>query len=215
MGDKGKIFFGITAGYNLNKFYGKEISYIFNNSHTNWLSGFHVGLHVETRLNPFLSFLHEIMYTRRGAGVSIADTLASSYVSRLRTEYVDCFPFNIAFGFRGFRVYAGPYLSGLLSASLLRKDPAGRSYWDKTIFGTPDNFETHDKYLQKLDYGVNAGLTYFSPFGVFVQARYMHGICDIFQYANSYTLADSKTDKIRIFHQNILVSIGYRIPSKK
>lgn len=211
----GQIFWGVMAGYNLDNIYGKDIGYIFSNSKTSWIPGFHIGMHVETRLNPYLSFFHEATYSRRGAGVTLADSVSGTYASRLRADYVDVYPLSVAVGIKGFRLYAGPYVGALCSASLSERDSSGHTYMSKTLFGTPGDFETGRKYLQKLDFGIHAGMGYFSKWGLFAQLRYMRGFWDIFQYANSYTLEDSKTDKIHIFHHNLLFSIGYRLGAKK
>jgi hypothetical protein len=123
--------------------------------------------------------------------------------------YLDLFPFSPTFHIKGFQLYAGPYVSLLANAIILRKDENGNEYNDHSIFGTPNNFEDEQKYLQKFDFGVHAGIEYQFRFDLHLGAKYMHGFTDIFQYANSYTLEDTKTDAIKIFNQGFLFSIGY------
>ncbi|MFN3918629.1 MAG: PorT family protein, partial [Flavobacteriales bacterium] len=91
----------------------------------------------------------------------------------------------------------------------------GNFYIDKSIFGDAGNDESEKKYLQKFDFGLNAGIEYQFPFGLLIGAKYTHGFTDLFQYANSYTLGDIKTDNIKIYNRSVMFSIGYVFSRKR
>lgn len=47
------------------------------------------------------------------------------------------------------------------------------------------------------------------PIRLSIGAKYTHGLTGIFQYANSYTLEDTKNDNIKIYNRGFIVSAGY------
>ncbi|MCS6819738.1 MAG: porin family protein [Chitinophagales bacterium] len=212
----GLVMFGIKAGYSHSNLYGKEIDYIFANNKTEWLPGFHAGLMVNASLNKFLGLKHELLFSMRGARVNLPDSIHGPYSSSLKTYYLDLYPVSPTFHFKGFQLYAGPYVSLLTAASIQRKNETGNLFNDRTIFGTPGNRESENenKYLQKFDFGIHAGIEYQFQFGLFIGAKYVRGFTDIFQYANSYTFDDPKVDNIRIFTQTLMISAGYCFLSK-
>jgi hypothetical protein len=205
----GRITFGLKAGYNHNNIYGSELNYMFANNQTQWLSGFHVGAQVNTQCNKYFWLKHELLFSTRGASVTLTDSINGNYTSKLKTYYLDLFPASTTFHVKGFQLYAGPYVSLLTSATIQRKDEKGNPVNDKTIYGDGSNNESERKYLQKFDFGIHAGIEYQFPFGLLIGAKYMNGFIDIFQYANSYTFQDTKTDRIKIYNQSVMISLGY------
>ena len=206
---KGKVAFGLKAGYTNSNLYGSEIDYIFADNKTDWLSGFHAGIVVNTQVNNYFWLKYELIFNQRGAGVIISDSFNGSYSSKMKTYYLDLYPVSPTFHFKGLQIYAGPYLSTLTAATIQRKDELGNFYRDKSIFGDAGNDESEKKYLQKFDFGFNAGIEYQFQFGLLIGAKYTHGFTDLFQYANSYTLEDTKTDNIKICNRSVMFSIGY------
>ncbi len=213
----GRVTLGIKAGYNQSNIYGNEIAYIFSDSKTQWLQGFHAGLMVNTQWNSYFWLKHELLFSTRGALVTLSDNLNSCYASKLRTYYVDLMPLSPCFHLSGMQIYAGPYVSVLTDAFIQRKNESGAYVNDHSVFGTPDNRESENenKYLQKFDFGFNIGVEYQFKFGLLLGAKYIHGYTDLFQYANSYVNNDSKVDKIKIFNQSILISLGYSFVKNK
>ncbi len=212
---KGKVTFGFKAGYTNGTLFGSEIDYIFADNKTDWLSGFHAGIVVNTQVNNYFWLKHELIFNQRGAGVIISDSFNGSYSSKMKTYYLDLYPVSPTFDFKGLQIYAGPYLSTLTAATIQRKDELGNFYIDKSIFGDAGNDESEKKYLQKFDFGLNAGIEYQFPFGLLIGAKYTHGFTDLFQYANSYTLEDTKTDNIKIYNRSVMFSIGYVFSRKR
>ncbi|MCS7036607.1 MAG: porin family protein [Saprospiraceae bacterium] len=204
-----RVNFGCKIGYNHSNVYGSEVDYIFASRKTQWLPGWHAGVQVNTQLNRHFGLKYELLFSTRGASVSLTDSINGLYSSKFRTYYLDLFPISPTFYVKRFQLYTGPYVSLLKAANLQKKDERGNFFTDKSIFGDGSNREDEVKYLQKFDFGIHAGLEYQLPFGLFIGVKYTHGLTDIFQYANSYTFEDEKTDKIKIFNRFFVLSIGY------
>lgn len=211
----GNVTWGLKAGWNYSNLYGKDIDYMFADSKTEYQSGFHAGIYVDTRISKHFGLKHELLFSQKRIGVSLTDTIYGDYTSKLTMSYLDLMPASFTFYAGGFQLYAGPYVSALLNANVQRRDENGKIYKDKSIFGNPGNDETETRYLQKFDFGANLGLAYRFGFGLSVGARYTHGFTDIFQYANSYTNGAIKTNNIKIYNRGWMISIGYAFGNAK
>ncbi|MCX7743101.1 MAG: PorT family protein [Flavobacteriales bacterium] len=212
----GRISWGIKGGYTLSNLWGDEIDYIFQNPQTKWQHGFHAGIHVNSMLKKFFWLKHEIAFTTKGAQVNRWDSLNNQvYESNFKTYYLDVYPISPTFHAYGFQISAGPYISALLAATIQKRDSIGNLYTDHSIYGSANNFEEKEKYLQKFDFGVHGSVEYLFKFGLFFHVRYNLGLIDIFQFANSYTLQDSKNTPIKIYHQYFQFSIGYNFARNK
>jgi hypothetical protein len=205
----GSVTFGLKAGYTQGNFYGNEIDYLFAEGTTKWIAGFHAGIMVNSEISKHFWLKHELIFSQRGAIVTLFDSLTGNYSSKLKTYYLDLYPLNPTFHYKRFQLYGGPYISLLTHANIQRKNENGVLFKDKSIFGDASQFEDNSKYLQKFDFGMNLGIEYQFPFGFFIGAKYNHGFTDIFQYANSYTLNDPKTTPIKIYNRAFWVSVGY------
>ncbi|HXA02227.1 MAG TPA: outer membrane beta-barrel protein [Cytophagaceae bacterium] len=212
---KGNVSFGLKAGYTQSNIYGSDITYIFADKKTNNLPSFHAGVLVNSMVGNFFWLKHELLLVQKGAGVTLHDSINGNYSSTLKMLSLDLFPFSPAFHYKGFQIYAGPYISGLLNASIIRKDTLGNYFKDKSIYGSGSQFENKSKYLQKIDFGINAGIEYQFPFGLFFGVKYKQGFTDIFQYANSYTFNDPKNTNIKIYNRSFLFSVGYSLVKLK
>jgi hypothetical protein len=210
----GRVNFGLKAGYTQGNFYGSEINYIFAKGTTKWIAGFHAGILVNSEMSKYFWLKHELIFSQRGAVFTLFDSLNGNYSSKLKTYYLDLYPLNPTFHYKGFQIYGGPYISLLTHASIQRKDANGFLFNDTSIFGDASQFEDNSKYLQKFDFGMNFGIEYQFPSGLLIGAKYNHGFTDIFQYANSYTLDDPKTTPIKIYNRAFWVSVGYSFGKK-
>jgi hypothetical protein len=213
----GSVTFGLKAGYTQGNFYGNEIDYIFAEGTTKWISGFHAGMLVNSKVSKYFWLKRELIFSQRGAVVTLFDSVNGNYSSKLKTYYLDLYPLNPTFHYKGFQLYGGPYISLLTHANIQRKNENGVLFNDKSIFGDAANSEADDenKYLQKFDFGMNFGIEYQFPSGLLIGAKYNHGFTDIFQYANSFTNGDTKTDNIKIYNRAFWVSVGYSFCKKK
>lgn len=211
----GNVTWGLKAGWNYSNLCGKEIDYVFASDQTAYLSGFHAGIFVDTRMSGHFGLKHELLFSQKRIGIPLTDTIYGDYRSKLTMSYLDLMPASFTFYAGGFQLYAGPYVSALLNANVQRRDENGKIYKDNSIFGNPENDETETRYLQKFDFGANLGLAYRFGFGLSVGARYTHGFTDIFQYANSYANGDTRTDNIKIYNRGWMISVGSTLGNAK
>jgi hypothetical protein len=211
---KGRVSFGVKVGFTYANIAGSDVGNTFASSNTDYLPAFHAGIMVNSKIGKYFWLKHELLVVQKGAGVTLKDSTNGSYSSTLKMLSLDLFPFSPTFHYKGFQLYAGPYASILIDAQIKRKDNHGQYYQDHSIFGDGSQFEDKSKYLQKIDFGINAGIEYLFPFGVSLGIKYTHGFVDIFQYANSYTLNDGNK-RIKIFNRAFLFSIAYNFGKKK
>ena len=205
---KGNVSFGLKVGYTQSNIYGSDINYIFSDSKTSNLSSFHIGIVINSMAGKYFWLKHELLAIEKGAGVILNDSINGNYNSSLKMLSLNLFPISPCFHFKGFQLYVGPYVSALLNAQITRKDGNGKDYQDHSIFGDGSQFENNTKYLQKMDFGLNAGIEYQFPFGLFIGAKYTQGYSNVFQYANSINFKDPKKE-IKIYNQSFLLSIGF------
>ncbi|HSZ72995.1 MAG TPA: porin family protein [Cytophagaceae bacterium] len=210
----GRVSFGLKAGFTLANIGGSDVGNTFADSKTDYLPSFHAGIMVNSMMGKYFWLKHELLIIQKGAGVTLQDSTNGKYSSTLKMLSLDLFPFSPTFHVKGFQLYAGPYASVLIDAQIKRKDNNGQYYEDHSIFGDGSQFENKSKYLQKFDFGINAGIEYQFPFGVALGIKYTHGFVDIFQYANSYTLNDGDK-RIKIYNRSLLFSIAYSFGQKK
>ena len=211
---RGRVSFGIKAGFTYANIGGSDVGNTFADSKTNYLPSFHAGIMANSMVGKYFWLKHELLVVQKGAGVTLKDSINGSYASKLKMLSIDLFPFSLALHVKGFQLYAGPYVSALIDAQIKRKDNNGQDYQDHSIFGDGSQFENKSKYLQKFDFGLNAGIEYQCSFGLSVGVKYTYGFVDIFQYANSYTLNDGKKE-IKIYNRVFLLSISYSFGKNK
>lgn len=210
----GRTTFGIKIGLTQSNVYGKDVDVLSASGQATALNGFQVGITANSMIGKYVWLKHELLYTQKGAGLTMNDSINGSYKSILKTGYLDLFPINVAFHFKGLQLYAGPYVSVLVNAVIQRKNSAGVVYNDKSIYGDGTQFEDKGKYLQKLDYGLNAGIEYEFKFGLNAGIRLVRGYAELVQYANSHTFHDSKTS-FDVHNTNLNFSIGYSFRKHK
>ncbi|MCX7728097.1 MAG: PorT family protein [Bacteroidia bacterium] len=207
---KGKVLIGLNIGLNQSNIDGKEITYIFHSKNTDWLHGWNMGISFKHQFNQYFYTLHEIIYTQKGSRVQLYDTIHQAYSSTLRMHYIDFYPINFGIEFKSVSIQIGGYLSALVDASIQQKDINGNYYTSHKIYANPANFVEKEKYLQKFDYGWNAGvMIHIWKFSC--NMKYLMGFNDIFQYANSRTNNDLKTTSIQIYNKTLLFSLIYFI----
>ncbi|MCS6808003.1 MAG: outer membrane beta-barrel protein [Bacteroidota bacterium] len=206
----GRVRLGIYGGYTRANLYGDELDFMFASQEASWLPSFHAGLCVYSELQELFWLRHELFVNGRGALVQLRDSVQGLYSSALTSYYLDFAPISLTLHISGLQAYLGPYISALLTATLQRKKSDGSIVLDESIFGDASNNESESRYLQKLDAGFYAGIEYAFPFGLTLGVRYIHGLIDIVQFANSYTLNHPKDDAIRIYNHAVMASIGYR-----
>lgn len=206
--DTYKIDWGIKAGLDYSNLFGTDVDYIFFDKKTSFQPGFHGGFFVKNHLAKYFALGHELQYKLTRSGVHMSDSVHAPYNSNLTLHYLELAPIHLHFQVNGFSVFAGPYISALLGAHIQRKDLSGKIFKDKSIFGGPDIDESEEKYLQKIDFGMSAGIEYQFRSNFLIGFRYTQGWIDLFQYANSYDLGDER-NRFHIKKRSLELSVGY------
>lgn len=196
--------FTIKAGYIQTDLRGVNLDMLSVDGATKPLNSFMIGVEYHSEISKFISLKHELNFNIHGAEVQLMDDVNEVYNSTLQMKSLQLQPLNLTFRIKGLQIYAGPYASTLLSASIQRKDADNHIYTDKSIFGEPDEETEQNKYLQKIDFGVTAGLLFELNKTVSLGVRYNYGIVPIF---------DNTTEQrsIKIYNQSWGVMVGYNL----
>lgn len=199
--------FGIRAGFVQSNLYGEDLDALSIDGKSSSLNGFTVGVVVNSIIGRYFWLKHELSFNHHGANVKLNDKTQAGFSSTLKMNSLQLLPASPAFYYKGFQLYAGPYVSALLNASILRKDEKGNYYKDKSIYGSAEEDTEENKYLQKIDFGLTTGLEYQITFNISIAAHYIHGFIPIFDNANANE--SKQVSKIGIYNQGWGVSIGY------
>ncbi len=201
---------GFKVGYTQAQLRGADLDSLSADGTSSAIQGFHVGVSVNSMLGKYFWLKHELLFIQKGSNITLSDPVNGTYKTTLKTWSLDLFPISPAFHYRGFQLYAGPYLSVLVDANIRRKNSSGQFENDHSIFGSGRNFQNQSKYLQKFDYGFNIGLEYEFGFGLNVGVKYTRGYAELLDWANSITVGKpTDATKIRIYSEFVNVSVGY------
>ena len=196
--------FTIKAGYLQTYLRGGDVDFLSIGGETNALNSFLIGIEYNSEISKYISFKHELNFNINGAEVQLNDAINGTYHSSLRMNSLQLQPLNVAFRIMGFQLYAGPYASALLNASIKRKDADGNTYKDTSIFGKPDEETEENKYLQKIDFGATVGLLYEFNKTISLGVRYNHGFVPIFDNTTEQT-------PIKIYNSSWGVVVGWNL----
>ena len=136
-----------------------------DNSNTEYILGFHVGLLGHFHLNDQFALQPEVVFSTQGAQYKVAGTDFKQELSYINIPVLLQYMFN-----NGFRIQAGPQLGILASA---------RSGTNNNTVDVKDNFES-------TDLGLSVGVSFINPTSSFgVDARYNHGLSNINSSGNA------------------------------
>ncbi len=144
------------------------------------LTSFHVGLVAEIPISENFYFGPEILYSSQGASFSDGE-----FDGSIKLDYIQIPLMAKYYVFEGFSLEAGPQI-GFLTSSEIEFEGVGVD--GKDLFSG-------------FDYGVNFGLGYKLPGGIFFQGRYNLGLANVF---DSEEFGDEKGK-----NSVIQVSVGY------
>lgn len=196
--------FTIKTGYLQTNLHGAGLAMFSTDGATNALHSFMIGIEYHSEISKFISLKHELNFNIHGAEVQLNDDVNGTSHSSLKMNSLQLQPLNLTFRIKGFQIYAGPYTSALIDASIQRKDEDGNTYKDKSIFGKPDDETEQNKYLQKIDFGATAGLLFELNKTISIGVRYTHGLAPIFD-----NTTEQKT--IKIYNKALGVVVGYNL----
>jgi|SRR6187402_883789 len=204
----GKVSFSIEAGYTQAGFYGHDKDSVSANGKTTTIPGYHIGIIAHSALGKGFYLQHELMLTQKGAGVSKLDNKNQLYSTELRMLTLDLFPISPTYRFGGFEVFAGPYVSMLVNGHYRLKDAQG-NFYNQEIFGRPDQLGQDEKYLEKIDYGINAGIAYeFKAFSI--RAKYVQGFAEVLDDPYALNVGNPKTS-INVYNRFLNFTLAYKL----
>lgn len=190
---------GFSGGTNWSSLNGRDVDSLSNGESPKSLIGQSIGITLNNKTSKHFGLRHEMFYSRRSMTIQISDTLNGAFKSKLKRQYIDLFPASPTFYYKGFQLYAGPYVAILLNASIQRKDTQGNLYIDKSFYGTG---EALSKYSQKMDAGFVTGLNYEFSNGFNLGAKYIRGFVPLIENANT-------KQQWKIYNESFFVTIGY------
>lgn len=193
------LTFGISGGVNRTSLTGKNIDSFSNGGSQKSLIGQSIGITLDNKTSKSFGLKHELFYSQRVMSIKIDDGINPEFSSKFKRQYIDIFPVSPSFYYKGFQVYAGPYIGILVNASIQRKDANGNTYTDKSIYGTG---EATSNYSQKIDAGFVAGLNYELPNGINIGGRFIRGFVPIIENANT-------KQQWKIYNESLFVTVGY------
>lgn len=204
--EPGKLSVGLKAGYSRFTMGGAGISQFSTAGKPLSLGGYYLGLELNTKLNQYWGFKHELSILQKGAVLKIQEEDQAVFDSRYKNLYLDLAPFSLTFQLEGLQLFAGPYAGILLSSSIQRKNESGALYTDKSIFG---DAKQSGNYTQKLDAGFLSGFGYGFKNGLNLQAKYAHGLAPLIEHT------ERNESQWKIYNRGFSVTLGYTLSGKR
>lgn len=160
-------------------------------------TGFHVGGLAEIFINEKFSVQPEVLYSTQGSKqsstTSIPGLMTTTYKAKLNLDYINVPIMAKYYVAEGFNVQAGPQIGFLMKAEMdVDADATG-------LGGISASGDIKDQ-MNSIDFGLNFGLGYELPMGVFAEARYNLGLTKL---PKEKELGDYKNSVIQ-------VSVGYK-----
>jgi hypothetical protein len=196
-GQKSK--FGLKIGVALSKDIGPKsdtsLTNYFNTlDYKPTLTG---GFYINSKVGEYFWLKHEVNYINRGYNLP-ADSAGTKF--RINAHYIDVYPANCAFHFKGGQLFAGPSVSFLPVMTYEEYDADGKVELEK--------FDLEEINRNIAELGFVAGAEYEFPFGLNLGVRYVRGLTS--QYRPEPNVAS-----IKIYSQSWLFSIGYTFGANK
>lgn len=207
---KGKTSFTVKAGWLQSTLKGDDVSEFALDGKVDQRNNFFVGVSVDNSLGKYFGLKHELYYQNYGADFK-REFEELTFNATLEMHSLRLNPISPTLKVGGLQVYAGPYINMLLYSSVTSMDEEGNTYKNHGIFGSTEDDQEDNKYLQKMDYGITAGIEYQFQFGLLVGAQFTRGFASIFDNSNTFGVEENTGAKdLKIYNQNWGVYLGYR-----
>ncbi|MBC7450614.1 MAG: PorT family protein [Cytophagales bacterium] len=185
-----KGHFGFRAGAANAGYYGSDYGAAKSTQSISPIWTPTVGVYVNSEINKYFWIKTEFNYVNRGyTHEQSGNTLRTNYY------YVDVYPINPTFHFKGGQIFVGPTISVLVASNK-----------DTLIAGQVKKVSDTDlKGFNRYDIGVMAGIEYEFKFGVNVGVRMVRGFTSIKQPAEDTHI------QTQWFNQTFLITAGYTL----
>lgn len=191
---KSKSKFGIRLGGAYTDYYGADYKKLRDTDSTiegKWSpSG---GFYINTMVSDYFWVKTEFNFVNRGGRWSENDKSLKQNL-----YYLDLYPATLAFHIKGAQLFAGPSV-GILMAGNYQRLENGEV---KTINYTQDDMDNQN--MNRLDFGLVAGVEYEFNFGLNAGVRYLRGF-------SSYLISESGTPRFDMFNKALVFSVGFTI----
>jgi len=162
---------GAKAGLNITNLSGLD--------HSKGLTGFHVGAIAEIFITEKFSIQPEILYSSQGGKTSenyeYLDGVINKMENKYKLDYLNIPIMAKYYVMEGLSVQAGPQIGFNVKAE--------KEYKDLDLSGT-DKIKDE---INSVDFGLNFGVGYELPLGVFADARYNLGLSKVNKEGKSFT----------------------------
>lgn len=152
--------FGVKGGANFANLVGDDVE------DADMRISFHIGGVAEFMLSDKFSFQPELLYSSQGAKSEYNDGVFD-VKGKVTLDYLNLPLMGKFYVAEGFSVQAGPQIGFLLAAN---------SEVEYDDISTEDDVK---EFIKNIDFGVNLGLGYKLPSGLFFDARYNLGLSNI------------------------------------
>ncbi|SDB42289.1 Outer membrane protein beta-barrel domain-containing protein [Flavobacteriaceae bacterium MAR_2010_188] len=168
--------FGVKAGVNFAKLTGDNVE------DADGRTGFHIGAIYELMVGEKFFIQPELVYSQQGLQSKVDD-----FETKLKLDYLNIPVMAKYYISEDFAIEAGPQVGILMNAK-----------------GESDGRDTDVKdFFKGSDISLGGGLSYNMETGLFLQARYMIGISNVFDGGDEDTFGDDLTNSVLSF------SVGY------
>ncbi|MTG96628.1 PorT family protein [Myroides albus] len=207
---KGRTTFAVKAGWLQSTLKGDDVDYLAVDGKVDARNSFFAGVSVDNSIGKHFGLKHELFYQNYG-GEFKRELEDHVFDATLEMHSLRLNPISAVFQVKGLQLYAGPYVNMLLYSSISAIDENGKKYKDHGIFGSTEDDQEDSKYLQKMDYGIVAGLEYQFKFGLIIGAQFTRGFASIFDNSNTFGVEENEgANDFKIYNQNFNVFVGYR-----
>lgn len=190
------VRFGVKGGLNLANLGGDFGIYdgYYGGSDAEMKVGFHIGGVAEIKFSEKFAVQPELLFSNQGYKSKYSFAGASADYN-VNLNYVNLPIMVKFFPIQGLSIEAGPQVGFLISA----KDELN-DFEISIDPNDPENVDTSDKY-KTLDFGMNIGVGYELPSGLFFAARYNIGVSKVDDTDDGFygILGSSLSRKNRVF----------------
>ena len=181
-----EVKFGPKAGVNFSNISGQD--------NAEMKTGFHVGAVAEIKFNEKFSIQPEVLYSAQGAKYEyfVGNNKLADATQSL--DYINIPIMAKYYIVDGFSVEAGPQVGFLTKAE---------SKFENAVTGSSLTSGDNKDNFKSVDFGVNFGLAYDLPSGLFINARYNLGLSKIAEDVTVGNTTVSAPD-----HKNSVIQVG-------
>jgi hypothetical protein len=193
-----KINISIIGGGEWTAIRGADVDSISAGGSVNGLLNIRLGISIDQRFTDRFGLKHDLIYSPSTIELQLKLDADEIFKSKLKRRYIQFVPASPTWYYRGLQVYAGPYISVLMDASIQRRDEQGTVFTDHTIYG---NATAEGEYLHKWDAGIVAGGNILIKSKFTLGMRYQRGLVPLMEDSR-------KTSQWKLYNEGLTLNMG-------